>query len=145
MIRLYATFVVANTLFGVDATDVQEILLPQRLTRVPLAPSEVDGLANLRGQVVVTIDLRKRLHLPPAEAESDVVNIVLRTDSGPVSIVVDEVGDVLEAHDDDLDVPPPTLSRPTKDLVTAVHKLDDRLLLVLDVARTASPVSPIAA
>lgn len=140
MIRLYATFIVDNTLFGVDATAVQEILLPQRLTRVPLAPIEVEGLANLRGQVVVTIDLRRRLGMDPAPEGTEVVNIVLRTDHGPVSIVVDEVGDVLEAHDDDLDAPPPTLRSSTRDLVTAVHKLDDRLLLVLDAARTAQPV-----
>lgn len=139
MIRLYATFVVDDTLYGVDATDVQEILLPQRLTRVPLAPPEVEGLANLRGQVVVTIDLRTLLGLEPAPEGAEVVNIVLRTDHGPVSIVVDEVGDVLEAHDDELDPPPPTLSGPTRELVTAVHKLEDRLLLVLDVARTANP------
>jgi len=141
MIRLYATFSVAGTLFGVDATDVQEILLPQRLTRVPLASPDVNGLANLRGQVVVTIDLRTMLGLPPLEDGIPTVNIVLRTEHGPVSIVVDEVGDVLEVHDDDLDTPPPTLSLPTRDLVTAVHKLDDQLLLVLDVKRTAQPVA----
>lgn len=141
MIRLYATFSVAGTLFGVDATDVQEILLPQRLTRVPLAAPEVNGLANLRGQVVVTIDLRTLLGLPPLDPGAPSVNIVLRTEHGPVSIVVDEVGDVLEAHDGDLESPPPTLSSPTRDLVTAVQKLDDRLVLVLDVKRTASPAA----
>ena len=141
MMRLYATFSVDGTLFGVDATDVQEILLPQHLTRVPLANPEVNGLANLRGQVVVTISLRRLLQLSPPAEGAPTVSIVLRTEHGPISMVVDEVGDVLEAHDDDLDSPPPTLSPVTRELVTAVHKLDDQLLLVLDVKRTAQPVA----
>jgi purine-binding chemotaxis protein CheW len=139
-IRLYATFTVNNTLFGVDATDVQEVLAPQRLTRVPRASPEVLGLINLRGQVVVTIDMRRLLGLPDRDQEATPVNVVLRTEDGPISVAVDEVGDVLEASDDELDHPPETLSQPTRALVTAVQKLDDELLLVLDVKRTAQPM-----
>lgn len=140
-VRLYATFTVNGTLFGVDATDVQEILPPQRITRVPLAAPEVTGLINLRGQVVVMIDMRRRLALPELEPPAPTVNVVLRSEHGPVSIAVDDVGDVLEASDDELESPPETLSHPTRDLVTAVQKLEDRLLLVLDVKKTAQPVS----
>ena len=140
-VRLYATFTVNDTLFGVDATDVQEVLAPQRLTRVPLASPEVMGLINLRGQVVVTIDMRRLLSLPDRDDDRTPINVVLRTEHGPVSVAVDAVGDVLEASDDDLDPPPETLSAPTRSLVTAVQKLDEELLLVLDVKRTAHPMN----
>jgi len=137
--RLYATFALDDMLFGVDATDVQEVLRTQQLTRVPLAAKEVSGLMNLRGQIVVTIDLRQRLGLAPIDADERSINIVLRTENGPLAVVADEVGDVFEADDADLSSPPATLTGPTKDLVSAVHKLDDRLLLVLDVTKTAEP------
>ena len=134
--RLYATFHVDNTFFGVDATDVQEVLRTQPMTRVPLATSEVKGLINLRGQVVVAIDLRERLGYDAPGEDVQQLNVVVRTEHGPVSLIVDDIDDVLEADDDLLESPPATLRGPTKDLVTAVHKLDDQLLLVVDVKRT---------
>ncbi len=140
--RLYATFSIDDMLFGVDATDVQEILRPQRLTKIPLAPPEVSGLMNLRGQIVVNVDIRQRLGLEPCDVDGDPLNVVLRTEHGPLSVIVDAVGDVFEADDNELTSPPETLSSPTVDLVSAVHKLDDRLLLVLDVQEAATPSTP---
>ena len=137
--RLYATFALEDMLFGVDATDVQEVLRGQKLTRVPLAPGEVSGLMNLRGQIVVTLDMRTRLGLRPLAEDRSPINVVLRTDHGPLAVIADEVGDVFEADDADLEPVPQTLNGPTRDLVSAVHKLEDRLLLVLDVKETARP------
>lgn len=137
--RLYATFHVGDTFFGVDATDVQEVMRTQPMSRVPLASSEISGLINLRGQIVVAIDLRQRLHVDHDEWETEPLNVVVRTEQGPVALIVDEIGDVLEANDEELESPPETLSPPTKDLVTAVMKLEERLLLVLDVTAAASP------
>ncbi len=134
--RLYATFHVDSTFFGVDATDVQEVIRTQPMTRVPLAGGEIEGLINLRGQVVVAIDLRKRLGFDAAPEGTEQLNVVVRTEHGPVSLIVDDIDDVLEADDEQLEGPPATLRGPTKDLVTAVHKLDDQLLLVVDVKRT---------
>jgi len=136
--RLYATFYVDDTFFGIAATDVQEVLRTQPMTRVPLAPPEISGLINLRGQIVVAIDLRERLGRDAAPEGIDPLNVVVRTEHGPVSLIVDDIGDVLEASDDVLEAPPETLTGPTKDLVTAVHKLDDQLMLVVDVKRTAA-------
>lgn len=137
--KLYATFYVGSTFFGVDATDVQEVLRTQPMTDVPLAPGEIRGLINLRGQVVVAIDLRERLRIEDGRPDDDRLNVVVRTDHGPVALIVDEIGDVLEATDDDLEPPPETLSAPTSQYVTSVQKLEEELLLVLDVARTAAP------
>lgn len=134
--RLYATFHVDNTFFGVDATDVQEVLRAQPMTRVPLSSREIEGLINLRGQVVVAIDLRERLGYGRPPEGTEPLNVVVRTEHGPVSLIVDDIDDVLEADDDQLETPPATLHGPTRDLVTAVHKLDDQLLLIVDVKRT---------
>ena len=133
---LYATFHVDDAFFGVDATDVQEVIRTQPMTRVPLASDEVSGLINLRGQVVVAIDMRRRLGMPEPEEGAELLNVIVRTEHGPVSLIVDDIGDVLEADLDELESPPPTLTPPTRDLVSAVHQLDERLLLVIDVSRT---------
>ena len=133
---LYATFHVDDAFFGVDATDVQEVIRTQPMTRVPLASDEVSGLINLRGQVVVAIDMRRRLGMPEPDEGTERLNVIVRTENGPVSLIVDDIGDVLEADLDELETPPPTLTPPTRDLVSAVHQLDERLLLVIDVSRT---------
>lgn len=133
---LYATFHVDDAFFGVDATDVQEVIRTQPMTRVPLASDEVSGLINLRGQVVVAIDMRRRLGMPEPDEGTERLNVIVRTEHGPVSLIVDDIGDVLEADLDELETPPPTLTPPTRDLVSAVHQLDERLLLVIDVSRT---------
>ena len=133
---LYATFHVDDAFFGVDATDVQEVIRTQPMTRVPLASDEVSGLINLRGQVVVAIDMRRRLGMPEPDEGAELLNVIVRTEHGPDSLIVDAIGDVLEADLDELETPPPTLTPPTRDLVSAVHQLDERLLLVIDVSRT---------
>jgi purine-binding chemotaxis protein CheW len=138
---LYATFWVGTTYFGVDATSIQEVLRSQPLTRVLGSGPEVKGLLNLRGQVVVALDLHERLQIEPRDPASEVLNVVAVTQYGPVSFLVDEIGDVLDAKSDDLEAPPETLGEPLRSLVTGVYKLDGQLLLVLDVTRAAEPVA----
>lgn len=136
--RLYATFCVDGDHFGVDALDVQEVLRHQPMTEVPLAPPDVRGLLNLRGQVVVALDLRRRLGRPPRDDGEPPMNVVVRTQHGPVSFLVDEIGDVLEVRADELEAPPETVAAPGRELLVGIHPLEDRLLLVLDVERTAA-------
>ncbi len=101
----YCTFRVSELLFGVAVRQVQEVLRSQRTTRVPLAPFSVHGLMNLRGQIVSAIDLRKQLGLESlSEDQSDAMNVVIRTDDGPTSLMVDEIGDVIEVQSDRLSI-----------------------------------------
>ena len=139
--QLYATFWVGATYFGVDATTIQEVLRNQPLTRVLGSGPEVKGLLNLRGQVVIAIHLRERLGIGAREGDGEILNVVAVTPHGPVSFLVDEIGDILNADTDEFETPPETLGEPLRSLVTGVHKLDGRLMLVLDVARTAEPVA----
>jgi purine-binding chemotaxis protein CheW len=132
----YCTFYLAGHYFGLDVLEVQEIIRFQQMTRVPLAPPVVRGLINLRGQIVTALDLRRRLQLPDRPADQQPVNVVIRTDDGAVSLLVDEIGDVLEVSDKLFESPPETLQGPARQLVRGAYKLPDRLLLILDPEQT---------
>ena len=129
----YVTFTLGGALYGVDVTRVQEALRAHTRTRVPLAPIDVAGLVNLRGQVVLTIDLRPRLGLPPLAADAEPKMVVVQVDGEPVSLLVDEIGDVLEVGPERFEVPPDTLDVGLRRLITGAYKLESTLLLILDV------------
>lgn len=129
----YVTFTLGGALYGVDVTRVQEALRAHTRTRVPLAPIDVAGLVNLRGQVVLTIDLRPRLGLPPLAADAEPMMVVVQVDGEPVSLLVDEIGDVLEVGPERFEVPPDTLDVGLRRLITGAYKLESTLLLILDV------------
>jgi purine-binding chemotaxis protein CheW len=133
--RQYATFEVADQLFGVDVAKVQEVLRFHEYTRVPLAPAAVGGLFNLRGQVIAAVDLRVQLGLPPQDLADPVMNVIVRMDDEAVSLLVDRIGEVVELTDDSIERTPDTLAGPTRDLIAGTFKLDNRLMLALDVRR----------
>ena len=141
--RQLCTFTVDTLFVGVDVLSVQEVIRSQEMTRVPLAPAAVGGLINLRGQIVTAIDLRHRLRLPAKRIEGPAdlpLNVVVRAADGAVSLLVDQIGDVISVGEEILEPPPPTMSGPALELITGVYKLEDRLLLVLD-TRAAVDVS----
>jgi purine-binding chemotaxis protein CheW len=132
----YATFVVDDLFFGIDVLRVQEVLRYQEMTRIPLAPSVAEGLINLRGQIVTALDMRRRLGLAPRDEGRLPMNLVVRTEEGPVSLLVDEIGDVLQLDHGDFESAPDNLTPAARELVQGVYKLKGRLLLVLDPDRT---------
>lgn len=132
----FSTFFLADLFLGVDVLRVQEVLRYQHMTRVPQAPGEVEGLINLRGQIVTAIDMRRRLQLPPRAGGQMPMNMVVRTEEGAVSLLVDEIGDVLDVDAATYERPPENLAPAARELVRGVYKLKDRLLLVLDAERT---------
>src|SRR6516225_7857209 len=137
----YCTFYVGGHYFGLDVLKVQEIIRYQEMTRVPLAPPVVRGLINLRGQIVTALDLRRRLELSDRAADQQPVNVVVHTDDGAVSLLVDEIGDVLEVPEKSFERPPETLKGTARELIRGAYKLQDRLLLILDTERTVSLTS----
>jgi purine-binding chemotaxis protein CheW len=130
--KQFSTFVVDQLLFGVEVEKVQEVIRYQEMTRVPLAPSVVKGLINLRGQIVTAIDLRRRLDLTERGETELPMNVVVRTGDGGVSMLVDEIGDVVEVDDTTFEPPPETVRTKAKDMIQGVHKLKDCLMHVLD-------------
>jgi purine-binding chemotaxis protein CheW len=136
--KQFATFTLNSLFLGVDVLKVQEVIRYQEMTRVPTAPAMVEGLINLRGQIITAIDLRLRLAQPPRPADQLPMNVVIRTDDGALSLLVDEIGDVLEIEDDRFERVPETVTGVIRDLVTGVYKLDGRLLLILDTEKAAN-------
>lgn len=129
----FCTFYLDGLLFGVELKGVQEVIRSLDLTRVPLAPGVVAGLINLRGQIVTAVDLRRRLELEPGPPERRPMNVVVRSEDGAVSLLVDQIGDVVEVEEASFEPPPETLRGSIRALILGVHKLDDRLMHVLDI------------
>ncbi len=128
----FCTFRVGNLHLGVEVLRVQEVIRAQKMTRIPGSSEVVRGLMNLRGQIVTALDLRRRLDLPDTETADGQMNVVVRTADGPVSLLVNEIGDVLVVDRDQFEPPPETLLGSTRDLIVGSYKLDGRLLLVLN-------------
>lgn len=131
----FCTFFLDGLFFGVEVHKVQEVIRFQEMTRVPLAARVVRGLINLRGQIVAALDLRRRLDLSERPAGHLPMNVVIRGDDGPVSLLVDEIGDVLEIEEESFEQPPETLRGVAQELITGAYKLRDRLLLTLNIER----------
>ncbi|MGH9102551.1 MAG: chemotaxis protein CheW [Acidimicrobiales bacterium] len=126
----YCSVEVGELRFAIDVAEVQEVLQAQPMTRTPLAPAVVAGLINLRGLVVPAIDLRRRLELPPRTKAA--VNVIVHGGDGPVSLLVDAIGDVVEVDSASFEEPPDTLRGTVRPLVRGVFKLEGELLLWLD-------------
>ncbi len=136
--KQFATFFLHGLFFGVDVLKVQEVIRYQEMTRVPIAPAMIQGLINLRGQIITAIDLRRRLELPERPEGQLPMNMVIRTEDGGISLLVDEIGDVLEIAESCFERVPETVTGVARDLILGVYKLNGRLLLILDTERTAS-------
>ena len=128
----FCTFTVGGLHFGVAVEKVQEVIRHQATTPVPLAPREVAGLINLRGQIVTAVDLRRRLGMPPLAEGVLPMNVVMQADDEAVSLLVDSIGDVVDVDDSTFEAPPETLDGAARSLIIGAYKLDLGLLLVLD-------------
>ena len=142
--RQFCTFRCAGHFLGVEVERVQEVIRFQEMTPVPLAANAVSGLINLRGQIVTALDLRRCLG-QPARADGKVpMNVVVRSGGRAVSLLVDEIGDVLDVPEGDFEPPPTTIGKADRALFTGVYKLEGKLLLVLDTDKTVAwGISPV--
>lgn len=128
----FCTFRIGELYCGVEVRQVQEVLRHQKTTDVPLADGVIRGLMNLRGQIVTAMDMRLQFGITADDLSNPPMNVVMCTPDGPVSLLVDEIGDVVEVAPDDFEHPPETLSGPGGEFIRGACKLKDRLLLILD-------------
>ncbi|GJL53230.1 MAG: purine-binding chemotaxis protein CheW [Nitrospirales bacterium] len=134
-VRQFCTFTIDTLLLGVNVRVVQAVLRDQRMTYVPLASPVIRGLMNVRGHVVTTLDLRRRLGMKPALFGSSPMHVVIRTDHEPVSLLVDELGDVIDVADNACESLPSSLDSEARALLSGAYTCGDRMLLVLDLGK----------
>jgi purine-binding chemotaxis protein CheW len=133
--QAFVSLCLAGQRCGVPVAAVRDILGQQPITRIPLAPPEIAGSLNLRGRIVTSIDLRRRLNLPPAPAGRTQMSLVAEQGSELYALLVDDVSEVLNLPTDRLEPPPPTLPPAWAAVSTGIYRLDDGLMAVLDVPR----------
>jgi purine-binding chemotaxis protein CheW len=129
----YVTFRLADQWLGIPVLMVQEVLLAQRIARVPRASHEVAGFLNLRGQIVTAVELRTRLGLPPRADGEAPVNVVVRHEGELFSLLVDEVGDVVSVQGEAVEPPPPTLDPSWRQACAGIIRRDRGLLVIVHV------------
>jgi purine-binding chemotaxis protein CheW len=131
----FVSITVAGQVFGIPVLQVQDVLGPQRITRIPLAPKEVAGSLNLRGRIVTAIDLRTRLRLPRLPEGEIGMSVVVDHGGELYSIIVDAVGEVLSLNPEAAERNPPTLDPAWREVSGGIYRLEHTLLVVLNVAR----------
>lgn len=130
--KQYCTFEISGYVFGAPAENVQEIVTNHTITPVPLAPREISGLLNVRGQIVTAINLRQRLGLP-ASIDSSGVHILVRGTDNTVSLFADRVEDVIDIDSSDVEPVPDTVDETIKAFIDGVYKTNNKLILLLNV------------
>jgi purine-binding chemotaxis protein CheW len=132
----YVTATIGGQLFGLPISRVQDVFMPDRLARVPLAAPEIAGLLNLRGRIVTTIDMRRRLDLPELPRDSQArLAIGIECKGESYGLLIDAIGEVLKLSTGSLQDNPVNLDAGLARVAAGVHRLDGKLLVVLDVDR----------
>lgn len=135
----YCTFWVDGQHYGLEVGSVREVLKSQRTTPVPTSSSVIGGLINLRGDIVTAIDLRRRLELPPRDPGATSMSVVVNLGGEVISLVVDDVGDVVDLPTADLQPVPPTVPSHVRDVMMGVYRLPDGLVQILDASQLVPP------
>ena len=129
----FVTFSIAGQLFGIPVLKVQDILSSHRITQIPLAPPEIAGSLNLRGRIVTAFDVRRRVGLPMRDEKEESMSIVVEHDGELYSLLVDSVGEVLALSVDNFERNPPTLDARLREYSAGIYRLNNELLVVLNV------------
>jgi purine-binding chemotaxis protein CheW len=131
----FVTMTIRDQLFGIPVLQVQDVLGPQHINHVPLAPTEVAGSLNLRGRIVTAIDVRTRLGLPPRSKEDAGMSVVVEHGSNLYSLIIDAVGEVLSLPASAFESNPSTLDDDWRDVTDGVYQLEDKLMIKLNIDR----------
>lgn len=134
----YVTVVIGSQLFGLPISQVHDVFVPEKVTQVPLAPPEVEGVLNLRGRIVTAINMRRKLHLKPNDADQGMMAVGIEYKGESYGLVIDAVGEVLNLPRKEMEANPSNLDFRWAEISGGVHRLDGRLMVVLDVDRLLS-------
>lgn len=131
-------FNLAEENYGVDISAVEGIIKMQAITKVPKAPDFVEGITNLRGEVMPVIDLRKRFGLPTKEEDKETRIIHVEMEDVRVGMLVDAVTEVLRVSEDDIEPPSPMVTTVDSAFITGIAKVDERLIILVDLGQVLS-------
>jgi purine-binding chemotaxis protein CheW len=131
----FVTAMIGGQLFGLPISRVQDVFMPDRLTRVPLASDDVAGVLNLRGRIVTAIDMRARLGLPRHDNGRPPMAVGVDMRGESYGLLIDNIGEVLKLQNDSREVNPVNLDPRMAKMAGGVHRLDGQLMVVLDVDR----------
>jgi purine-binding chemotaxis protein CheW len=131
----YVTAIIGGQLFGVPIARVQDVFVPDRLTQVPLAPSEIAGLLNVRGRILTVVNMWKRLDVERKETSNRQLALGVELHDESYGLLIDQIGEVLKVAAASREEPPINLDRKLAHVCTGVHRLDGKLMLVLDLDR----------
>jgi len=137
----YATFFVGQFFFRIPIAVGVEVTKGQEVTPVPLGPKEVAGFFNLRGNIVTAINMRVRLGMPPLHEGVDTLSIFFQDQDHLFALLIDRVGDFIEVTEQTFEETPSNLDPNARELIVGVHKLADKLLLVLDTHKIVSDIN----
>ncbi|MDD7911943.1 MULTISPECIES: chemotaxis protein CheW [Pseudovibrio] len=129
----YVTVVIGGQLFGLPISQVHDVFVPEKVTRVPLSPPEVEGVLNLRGRIVTAINMRRRLHLPPLDEDQSMMAVGIEYKSESYGLVIDSVGEVLNLPTHEREDNPSNLDWRWAEISGGVHRLEGQLMVILDV------------
>lgn len=132
----FSTFYIADRLYGIEVTKVQEIVKPMEMTEVPLAPQHISGLINLRGQVATAIGIRQ-LFGSQDSSDDELMNVVCNMDNHLISLQVDKIGDVVEVDESAFEPTPQTVPENTRRFLDGVYKTGEKLLSIIDIDKIA--------
>ncbi len=143
----YVTVMLDSQLFGLPIARVQDVFMPDRLTRVPLAPPEIAGVLNLRGRIVTAVDLRVRLGMPPRGDGRPPMAVGIELKGESYGLLIDSVGEVMKLADSTREPNPVNLDARLARVSAGVHRLEGQLLVILDVDRVLemAAADPLAA
>ena len=128
----YITFQLNEFYLGIAATDVLEVNRGFQITPIPKSPSAVRGVVNLRGDIILAIDMHARFQLQRAEQAENLTGVILQCQRTTIAAIVDQVGDIIQLDEDTFELPPSNFPQASRELIVGVHKLPDRLLLIVD-------------
>lgn len=140
----YVTAFLGGEMIGLPILRVQDVFVPEGVTRVPLSPPEIAGVINLRGRIVTLIDLRRRFGMPPRSEGTAAMAIGVESDGESYGLMIDSIGEVLRLSECDREPNPINLDPGLARISSGIHRLDGRLLMVLDIERVLE-IGPMAA
>jgi len=137
----FLTIFVGGQMFGIPILQVQDVLGQTKVAKIPLAPHQVAGALNLRGRIVTAVDVRTCLHLPMLDNTGKIMSVVVENEHELYSLIIDSVGDVLSLYEEDYEPTPATLDPAWRSVSLGIYRLQQKLLIILDVPKLLNTLS----